>query len=273
MQIQSDPPIQTYTSQEDFVVARTGRLLGKAAALVYILGRRTVFNATTPFQDLATYLVGGQNALNTVSVTTPYFIVSTSATDVAGSAGISAVRIIYLDEFGGQKSKTVFLNGTTKVDIGSGYSAFQWIESAALGTAAASAAVGDIAIFSGAGAAAAEATTVEQILATGNRSLTGRYTIPAGYTGYLKRWVTTAAGSQAMDIRLRAEVFADDRTLSAGIFHFQASSYLGAGTNASDELLSLALPELCMVKTSVYPAATTGTPRCDVNVRLLIVAK
>jgi hypothetical protein len=264
--------IYTNLSDSAFTASRTGLVNNKAARVVYVLGRRTVFAATTPFQDVAQYLVGAQSALNAVAVGTEYFVVSTSATDVAGSAGISKVRIVSLDSAGNQQVTSATLNGTTKVSIGSGYTAFQWMESSELGTAAARAAVGNIAIFSGAGAAAAEATTVEQIQANGNRSLSGRYTIPTGYVGYIVEWHGSAAGSQAMDIRLRADVFADDRVISAGIFHFQGTAYVPAGSGFDSELHYLKFPAGVMVKASVYPAATTGTPRCDVNINLVLVA-
>ena len=255
-----------------FIASSTGLVNSKAAKVVYVLGRRTVFANTTPFQDVAQYLVGAQNALTAVAVGTEYFVVSTSATDVAGSAGVSKVRIVSLNAAGVQQVTSATLNGTTKVSIGSGYTAFQWMESSEFGTAAALAAVGGIAIYSGAGAAAAEATTVEQINALGNRSLSGRYTIPTGYVGYLIAWDGSAAGSQAMDIRLRATVFADDRAISAGIFHFQDTAYMPVGATFAQDLNYQKLPAGVMVKASCYPAATTGTPRCDVNIHLLLVA-
>ena len=260
------------TGGVDFEAATTGYVGGKAANVVYVLGRRTIFAAITPFQDLATYLVGAQSGLNAVAVGTEYFAVSTSATDVAGSAGVSKVRIVSLNSAGVQQVTSVTLNGTTKVSIGTGYTAFQWMESSEFGTAAAMTAVGDIAIFSGAGAAAAESTTVEQIKAQGNRSLSGRYTIPTGRVGYLIDWTGSAPGSQAMDIRLRADVFADDRVRSAGIFHFQGIAYCASGTTLFNEGVHyLKCPAGVMVKVSTYPAATTGTPRCDASVNILLV--
>ena len=258
---------------EDFTAARLGLISGKAARVVYVLGRRTTFNAVTPFQDIATYLVGGQNALNAVAVGTQYFIVSTNAADAAAGAGVHKVRIVSLDSAGNQQVTEATLTGTTKVSIGTGYTAFQWMESSALGSGGGSAAVGNIAIFSGAGAAAAENTTVEQILATGNRSLSGRYTIPTGYKGYLQGWVVGCPGSQGMDVRLRADCFADDRATSPGIFHFQATAFLAAASEPVDaDLHYLCIPAGSMVKASVYPAATTGTPRVDVNFHLILIA-
>lgn len=258
---------------EDFTAARLGLISGKAARNVYVLGRRTIFNAVTPFQDVATYLVGGQNGLNAVAVGTQYFIVSTNAADAAAGAGAHKVRIVSLDSAGNQQVTEATLTGTTKVSIGTGYTAFQWMEVSALGSGGGTAAVGNIAIFSGAGAAAAENTTVERILATGNRSLSGRYTIPTGYKGYLMGWTVGCPGSQAMDIRLRAECFAGDRAISPGIFHFQASAFLASASAPVNISLNYpCIPAGAMVKASVYPAATTGTPRVDVNFHMILVA-
>ena len=263
-------PVNSF--DEEFTAAYTGLVRGKTAKNVYLLGRRTTFNATTPFQDVTTYLVGGQNTLNAVAVGTTYFVVSTSVQDLVGGTGISKVRIVYLDASGNQQVVSATLTGTTKVSIGSGFTAFQWMESSELGGASSATAVGNIAIFSGAGAAAAENTTVEQILAGGNRSLSGRYTIPTGYIGYLRTLYVSAAGSQAMDVRVRADCFADDRTISAGIFHFQDTAFLASGDSITKDLSHQKIPAGSMVKISVFPAATTGTPRCDVNLGLIIIA-
>ena len=260
-------------ASSDFVISRTAKYCDKAAAIYHIMGQRTVFNAVTPFQDFATYLTNGQNGLTVVSPGTEYFVVSTSATDVAGSAGVSKVRIVYLDAAGVQRVKSATLNGTTKVSIGSGYLAFQWMESSELGTAGATSAVGNISIFSGVGVAAAESTTVEQIQALSNRSLTGRYTVPYGHTGYLISWDSSAPGSQAMDARIRAECFTDDRSLSPGIFHFQGSMFQASTSPSSiEELRYQRVPALAMTKISCYPAGTTGTPRCDATFHILVVA-
>lgn len=256
----------------ELAIAKTGLLDGKTTRNVYVHGRRTTFNGTTPFQDIATYLTT-QNALNSVSAATEYFIVSTNAADSAAGAGVHKVRIVSLNAAGVQQVTEATLTGTTKVSIGSGYSAFQWMETSALGSGGGSAAVGNIAIFSGAGASATVATTVEQILATGNRSLSGRYTVPTGYKAYMVAWTGSSPGSQTMDIRLRADCFADDRTRSAGIFHFQASAALPAASAPFNESLDYRpLPAGTMVKASAYPGGTTGTPRCDVNISLLLVA-
>lgn len=275
MRIQSVPPIVVTdaTAEPDNAAALYGQINGRLARNVTVLGRRTVFNSASVFQDVATYLVGAQNALNAVVATTTYFIVSDSATDVAGSAGVSKVRIVALNGGGETVVIEATLNGTTKVSIGSGFSAFQWMEASAFGTVAALAAVGNIAIFSGAGAAAAESTTVEQIVAGGNRSLSGRYTIPNGFSGFLHQMNCGSPGSQSMDIRLRADVFADDRTRSPNIFHYQAIAFLAATSAPYSQILPFyKCPAGTQIKFSVIPSATTGTPRCDVGLTLVLIA-
>jgi len=251
----------------EFLASMIGNLYGKNATVVYVLGRRITFANTTPFQDVAQYLVGGQNAINLPDAATTYYLNSTSTNDKSGSPGASVVRIVYLDANGIQQVVNKTLNGTSAVNIGSGYSFIQWMEVAAVGANAAAA--GDVTISSINGVAT-EATTIEMVKAGGNRSLSGRYKVPSNYTAYLIDWHGSAAGSQAMDLRLRATVFADNRELS-NVFHFQATMYLAAGAELMDRIDYYKLPSLCQIKASVLPAATTGTPRCDVNFQMLLM--
>jgi hypothetical protein len=271
--VSSSSPLPTLATPVELRVAQTSLLGGKVAQNVNIMGRRTVFSGTTPFQDVATYLIGGQAALSLTVAATQYFIVSTSAQDAVGGTGMRAIRITYLDGSGNTQTVTPTLTGTTKVNLGTGFSAIQWMEAATLGSATSAACVGNVAIFSGAGAAAAEATTIEQILAGGNRSLSGRFKVPTGYSAFLTGWTANAPGNQSMDCRLRADCFSDDRTLSAGIFHFQDTAFMAAGSAPHDSPLPyLKCPAGTQIKLSCYPGATSGTPRVDATFELLLVA-
>ena len=250
-----------------FTIARDGQLFGKTARMVFILGRRTVFAGTSPFQDIAQYLVGGQSAINIPNMGTTYYLNSTSTNDSANGTGARTIRIVYLDSNGLQQVTTRTMNGTTAVSIGSGYSFIQWMETETAGNTGA--AVGDITISSINGVAT-ESTTIEMIKANGNRSLSGRYKVPAGSTAYITGWHSSAAGSQAMDVRLRATVFADDRSNSS-VFHFQATMYLASGAQLGDEIDYYKCLAGSIVKVSAFPSAITGTPRCDVNFHVLVI--
>ena len=138
--------VPVYAEPPDLTVSRTSAYNAKTAHVVYVLGRRTTFANTTPFQDIGQYLVGGVSAFNAAAVGTTYYLVSTSANDVNGNTGADTVRIVYLDNNGAQQVTTKTLNGTTPVNIGAGYAYIQWMEVAAVGSNGT--AVGDITIDS-----------------------------------------------------------------------------------------------------------------------------
>jgi len=254
-------------ASEDFQISHTGYFNGKIANVVSILGRRTTFNSATTFQDICNYLVGGQSLLNTPLSGTTYYLVSTSASDAAGGAGAVTVRIVYLDVSGNQQVVTKTLTGTTPVNIGAGYSFIQWMEVASL-TGNAETSAGAITISSTNGVAI-EATTVEFIRAGGNRSLSGRYKVPTGYSAYLTGWWGSAI-NQDMDIRLRATVFADDHTVSS-VYHFNSIIYLALNTSSEKKIHSQKCPGGSLIKASVIPSVITGSPRCDIAFHLLVI--
>lgn len=259
----------TPSAPPELTAASLGLYGTKAASIVSVLARRTTFNSATTFQDVCQFLVGGQNLYVAPVVGTTYYAASTSANDVAGSAGVSKVRLISLDATGLQQVTSVTLNGTTAVSIGSGYTYFQWMESSEMGTAGIVAA-GDITISSVNGVAT-ESTSHLLIKAGANRSMDGKYRVPTGYTAYQVEWYS-AAINQDMDTRIRATCFNNDRTASPGIFHFQDTMNLAAGQNQHQPLNYLTLIAGVDVKMSTIPKATTGSPRCDVNLTLLVVA-
>lgn len=255
-----------------FAANHDGVYGGKLAKYINILGRRTVFNSVSALQAVSAYLSNTLDDINPVVVATTYYIVSTSALDVAGSAGASKVRLTYLDAVGATQTAVLSLNGLTKVSIGAGYTAMQYMEVSEMGIVGTRVPAGAISIFSGAGAAAAEATTVEQIQAGTNRSLTARFTIPAGYAGYLENWTVACPGSQTMDTRLAAQCFASDRTSSGLIFHFQAIAFLAAASPVVFlPLGGLSIPAGAMIKVVCLPGGLAGTPRIDINFSLLLL--
>jgi len=262
-------PVPIYSMPVELQATMTGLVGGKAAKIVQVLGRRTVFQSATAWQDACQFLVGGQAEYTEPAVGTTYYAVSTSANDKAGSAGVSKVRLVSLNAASVQQVTEITLNGTTPVSIGAGYTYFQWMESSVLGGAL-KVAAGDIAISSTNGVAT-EATTMLIIKAGGNKSMDGKYRVPAGYTGYLVDWYS-AAISQAMDTRLRAAVFSDDRTLSPDVYHFQDTMYLAAAQNSHQPLAYLKLIAGADIKVSTIPSAVTGSPRLDANVTLLLIA-
>lgn len=249
------------------MISRTGAWHNKLAKNVYVLGRRSLgWNSTSVLGDVAGYLNTTQDSINAVVSATTYYIVSTSANDTAAGTGAQTVRIVYLDAAGAQQVKSATMNGTTAVSLGSGHTYFQWVEVSAVGSD--TTAVGQINIGTNNGSQTV-AQTVECILAGGNRSLSGRYKVPVGSTAYLSEWAASAIGT-TMDVRLRATVFADDRTIST-VHHFQDNLYLAASGFGSEDLHYLKCPENTEIKVSAIPGSAPAGNRCDVSFRMIVV--
>lgn len=252
-------------------VQQTGLYRGKTAKVWQILGRRSKgWSSTSAFGDVAGYLDTSQALINSANSATTYYLNSTSANDVAGSPGISKVKIVYLDANGDVQTTERTLNGTTAVNIGSGYAFILWMETSELGTGVVAA--GDVTIDSTNGAATT-ATTVCMILAGGNRSMVGAAKVPTGYTGYVPWWsCSSSGGTAAYDLRLRADVLSYDRSLTAGIFHFQASMQIGNGLVAQHEVPFFKYPAGAVLKVSAIPTAAAAGNRADANFPLVLIA-
>lgn len=246
-----------------FVAAMTGKVAGKAAEIWNILGRRNAFNNTTTLHDVVdfsatTALIVPLTGAETLE------IISSSASDAAAGTGARTVRIAYLNSNNEQAITTATLNGTTAVSLGSGFKAVQWMEVATVGSG--EVAAGNIVIRN------AAATTVEheKIAAGGNRSMSGRIQIPAGWTGYLKS-ADYHAIRQAIDFRIRVTVHADDRSVAGSTYIFQDNSFQAADTDSEMDIPWLPMPPLTKIKMSAIAQSVAGTPRADCSFCLLMV--
>src|SRR3990172_35675 len=249
-------------------VSMTGELLGKPAKVVYILGSRSKgWSSTSALGDACDYLDTSQALMTTPGIGQTLYLVSTSTSDDTGGTGARTVRIVYLDAAGDQQVTTVALDGTTPVSLGSGFSFIQWMEVASTGSG--EVAVGDLSISSINGAATV-ATTFEFIRAGGNRSLSGRYQVPTGFTAYISHWGAASIGAN-MDVRLRALVFADDYTLSTE-YHFQDRVYLSSGSNGEMLTNYISVPSGCVVKISAIPDQAAAGKQLDCDFHLIVVA-
>lgn len=257
------------SSPIEMTASSLGLLGGKAAQNILIMGRRERgFKSTTVFQDVARYLDTTQNQLNAVSTGTTYYIVSTNAADTSNGTGVRTVRVVSLNASGVQVVSTVTLNGLTAVSLGAGISAVQWIEAATVGSGGVAA--GDISIGSINGAQTV-ASTIEMIAAGGNKSMSGRYVVPAGHIAYVYQWDINAIGND-QDARLRAQVFSDDHTFSEP-FHFLDSMYMKGDQRGVQFCNYIKVPALSMIKFSTKPAATAAGNRIDVSMQLLVIAQ
>lgn len=246
----------------------TGLVNGKAAENVYLLGRRDQgWNSTSAFGDVCQYLDNTQSLMNTPTSGQTLYVVSTSASDTAAGTGVRTVKIVYLDAAGAQQSKIVTLNGTTPVSIGTGHTFIQWIESLTAGTGAVAA--GNISVTSTNGAATT-ATTFDRIATGGNRSLSARYKVPTGCTAYIHSAYYAAIGT-TMDMRLRADVDAETRVVTPGVFHFQDTAYMGSGQSIQKDQDWLKMPEGAVIKVSAIPGSAPAGNRADANFDLICI--
>jgi hypothetical protein len=115
---------------------------------------------------------------------------STNANDTANGSGAQTVRIDGLNSNFDEVSETVSLNGQTEVLT---TQTFLRINYATVLTAGASnGAEGDIYLGTGTVTAGVPATVYNLIKYNYNNTITGHYTIPAGYTGYVMQGLFSA---------------------------------------------------------------------------------
>jgi len=245
---------------------RLGLVDGKAAEVFHVMGRRAGFNSTSVLQDIGEFLGTSINALPELTGAENLEIVSTSANDLAVSgSGARTIRVGYIDTSNNLVvSADLALNGTTAVALAFKANFILWMEVTASGNG--EIAAGNILLrIAGAGA------THEQITAGGNRSLSCRFMVPTGYSGYLVDWGLWAIGT-TQDARLRATVRTRSRTLGTN-YVFQSVAYLVAGGNTSEEIPYLKCPALSKIKIStISGAVASATNRIDGEFTILLIS-
>lgn len=247
-----------------FNVALTGEIDGKTARGFHVMGRRAGFNSTSVLQDIGEFLGTSINALPELTGVESLEVVSTSASDADGGTGCQKVRIVYIDTFGNLvESADITLAGATPVPLAFKARFIYWMEASVVGTNEVS--VGNILLRIAGGGA-----THEQITAGGNRSLTCRFMVPAGYTGYLSGWGNWAI-TATQDVRLRATVRSLDRSLGSP-YIFQSAVYLAGGGSSEEGLPWMSCPPLSKIKVSTFPGAAPAINRIDSEFTILLIA-
>ena len=245
---EADPHIPINTSQDFLLQVALGNVPGHK--LYTITGRKDSMS-TTVLDDLT------QIPTTTVAPT-PGGIqleIVSSSTDDDGApvgTGIRTLDLHYLDSSGLEQEETLILNGTTAVTtVATDINDVQWMHALTVGTGGVAA--GNITLRTVGGAG----TDYEYITAGGNQSLSARYTIPAGKTGYIVGW-QVSANTQVVDFRLRATVERFDRVLIAGVFLFQDSAVLKESTTGWIPMPFTKVPAGAMIKLSGLSAASGG---------------
>lgn len=229
-------------------------LQGRLVRNILISGRRSGnFSDNSSQQDIAEFLGTNQLFYVPAAAGVAMEVVSTSASDAAAGTGVQTIRIDYLTPTGAEATTTVTLNGTTPVSVAAGalIRRVQWMHALTVG--AGSVAVGNIICRK-----TTSVEPIEQISIGGNMSLSCRYTIPLGYSGYIDEWSCVAAAN-AQDFRLRATCEKNSRVLLPGVFLYQDELSLAAGQTASGLAVpTLRVPALADVKVSTITATTNG---------------
>jgi hypothetical protein len=192
-------------------------------------------------------------------------VVSSSANDAAAGTGAQSVDIHYLDSVGVEQEETVTMDGLTPVNtVGLDFDKIQWMHTKTVGANVNGVAVGNISLRDTTGA-----TTYEYIGAGGNQSLSCRYHVPTGYTGFILGWDASGI-TKEVDLRLRATVERFDRTLVPGVFLFQDAIVLNDATSGWQPFkVPPLIPAGATVKISGISAAAGGDAGASFDVLLI----
>jgi hypothetical protein len=178
-------------------------------------------------------------------------IFSSSSNDAAAGTGMQTLEIHYLDSNGFEQNETVTLAGAGTVTTQATDIAFvQWIHGKSVGSGGVAA--GNIKLQNSAG------TVYEYVAAGGNQSLSAKYKVPTGKTGYVYGWQCSGI-SQRIDVRLRATVERHDRSLIPGVFLFQDICVLKDSTTGYIPFpIPLRMPAGAVVKMSGISSGAAG---------------
>lgn len=249
----------------DFQSSLFGTVNGRVAATFNVRGRRAGFNTINIIQDVAEWLGTTIDLMPELTGVEALQLVSSSAADTAAGTGTRTVRVTYINTSNALvQSPDIVLAGTTPVAAGFFARAILWMESTSGGTSETS--VGTIILrIVGPGA------TQEQISIGENRSLSARFMIPAGFTGYVAYWQSSAFGGGTEDVRLRATVNDFDRSL--GTRYISQDLAFTSDTSALTNALPwMKFPALCRLKVSTIPSAAGAANRVGTDFSIIIIA-
>jgi len=242
-----------------------GTFAGVVAQSFRIKGRRAGFNSISLSQDIGEFLGASLDLLPELTGGETLELVSSSASDSAAGVGTRTVRIVYLDTSNSLvQSAPITLNGVTPVTAGISAKFILWMESATGGSS--EGAAGNIILRIAGGGA-----THEQISAGGNRSLSCRFMVPAGYSAYVPVWQTSAVGGAVHSVRLKATASEFDRSLATR-YSTQSVTEVESGQPALHILPWLKFPALSKIKVSTLPSGAAATNRIDSCFSVLLVA-
>lgn len=243
----------------------TGQHEGSTAYVFNIVGRRHGFTSTSIPNDLKEFDTSAAFFTQLTGVE-PLEIVSTSVNDTnAAGTGIRSVKVTYIDSSNNlAQSGVINLNGTTPVAAGFTANEILWME--AMSSGSLRVAQGNIVVRVVAGP-----VEIEQITQNSSKSKTGKFMVPAGYTGYLYMWDAQAVNND-QDMYILAQCDSFTRAFSSS-YHIQDNIYVPINSLSPENHLGfLKVPELARVKMSTISAGTVSTVRASGSFLIIIIA-
>lgn len=245
------------------IVELTGLLYGKIARTMKIMGNRAGFTSTAIFNDVKEF----DNAVADIPVlsASTLDIISSSVNDTAAGTGVRTVKVVYINSTNDMvESAEIALNGTTLVtSVLTGVNEVIWMETSTAGSGGF--ADGNIRLRINGGT-----VEVEQITALNNRSLSARFMIPTGYTGYINSFKAHAINND-QQVRLVAQSNTFDATLST-VYHAQVNCSVALNTNSGIIYVPfIKVPALAKVKVSTISAGIAATVKCDTSFTVVLI--
>lgn len=243
-------------------VQLSGIYASKSAFTFNVMGRRAGFTSISILNDVVEFANGVANIPVLTGLET-LEVVSSNVNDNSIGTGVRAVKVTYINTSNNLvESLAIPLNGVTPV--AAGFTAIEplWMESSTVGSGGVAA--GNIRLRTVVGS-----VECEQVTAGDNKSMSGRFMIPTGYTGYLSSWNAHATNND-QDLRLRATVNSFDRSLST-VYHIVDKQLLALNTNSLALLPFIRLAPLSRVKVSTFAGATGAAVKADVSFVITII--
>lgn len=188
--------------------------------------------------------------------------VSSSGSDTGGGTGVQTLEMVYLNSAGAMLSQTITMAGAVPVNFPEpDVDKVQWISAKAVGSN--TVAVGNIQLEDTGGA-----VIYEYIAAGGNQSLSARFHIPTGKTGYIFGYLPSGI-TKKIDLRLRGNASRFDRSLTTA-FLFQG--VVVTNDNSPGWIpyeIPVKMPAMSTVKMSGVSAAAGGDAGVEFAVLLI----
>ena len=245
-------------------ITTTGKFKGKDAFAFNIFGRRAGFTSITVLNDVKEF-DNGVALIPTLSNST-LDIISSSVNDTnTAGTGARKVKVTYIDVSNNMvQSADINLNGTTLVtNVLTGVNEVLWMEVTELGSG--TVAAGNIRLRINGGT-----VEVEQVTAGTNKSMSARFMIPTGYTGFIDSWDCEAVNND-QEVRLRVTMNCFTGELS-NIYHFMDSKSIATNSNSGHQPLSfIQIPALARIKVSTISAGTAAAVKCGTSFILVLL--